>query len=154
MSAARVESSLKLFTVFATALALLLWGGPLKAQTPGQPSVEACKPGDFTVVGYPLEFGPKAGANFSVLIDERFEGEFLTTEKIWVPVIRKAVDKWNGISGSDWNFNIEGFGEADSEDGKTTVAACGFTFGCPGEPPEPRAEKFLREFQEQWLPRG
>ena len=50
---------------------------------------------------------------------------------------RKAVDKWNGISGSDWNFNIEGFGEADSEDGKTTIAACGFTFTCPGEVPEP-----------------
>ena len=74
-------------------------------------------------------------ANFPVLIDPRFEGEFLTTEEIWVPVIRKGVDKWNGISGSDWSFNIEGFGELDSEDGKTTIAACGFTFSCPGEPP-------------------
>ena len=128
MSDPRAEYSLKLRTIFAATLAFLLWGGPLRAQTPGQPPVQACKPGDFTVVGYPAEFGPKAGANFSVLIDERFEGEFLTTEDIWVPVIRQAVEKWNGIGGSDWNFNIEGFGESDFDDGKTTIAACGFIF--------------------------
>ena len=136
MSNARVEYSLKLLTVFALGFALLA-SNSLSAQTLGQPPVEACKPGDFTVVGYPFEFGPKAGANFPVLIDERFEGEFLTTEDIWVPVIRTGVDKWNGIAGSDWSFNIEGFGGADSDDGKTTIAACGFTFTCPGEVPEP-----------------
>ena len=127
MSNARVEYSLKLLTVFAVGLAWLATGS-LSAQTLGQPPVEACKPGDFTVVGYPFEFGPKAGANFPVLIDEKFEGEFLTTEKIWVPVINKAVDKWNGIGGSDWSFTIEGFGGADGGDGKTTIAACGFNF--------------------------
>ena len=136
MSNARVEYSLKLLTVFALGFALLA-SNSLSAQTLGQPPVEACKPGDFTVVGYPFEFGPKAGANFPVLIDERFEGEFLTTEKIWVPVIRTGVDKWNGISGSDWSFNIEGFGGADSDDGKTTIAPCGLSFACSGEVPEP-----------------
>ncbi len=89
------------------------------------------------MVGYPFEFGPKAGANSPVLIDPKFEGEFLTTEDIWVPVIRRGVDKFNGVSGSDWSFRIEGFGELDSTDGKTTIAACGFNFPCPGEPPEP-----------------
>ena len=136
MSNARVEYSLKLLTVFSVGLAWLATGS-LSAQTLGQPPVQACKPGDFTVVGYPSEFGPKAGANFPVLIDSKFEGEFLTTEKIWVPVIRTAVDKWNGIGGSDWSFTIEGFGGADGGDGKTTIAACGFTFTCPGEVPEP-----------------
>ena len=136
MSNARVEYSLKLLTVFAVGLAWLATGS-LSAQTLGQPPVEACKPGDFTVVGYPFEFGPKANANFPVLIDPKFEGEFLTTEDIGVPVIRKGVEKWNLIKGSDWSFNIEGFGELDGTDGKTTIAACGFNFSCPGEPPVP-----------------
>ena len=77
----------------------------LWAQTEGQPPVEACKPGDFTVVGYPDEFGPKADSNFRVLIDDKFDGQFLTSENIWVPVIEQTIKKWNGISGSTWRFD-------------------------------------------------
>ena len=111
----------------------------LWAQTEGQPPVEACKPGDFTVVGYPDEFGPKEDSNFRVLIDEKFNGQFLTTERIWVPVIQETIEKWNGISGSTWSFDTVGLtGKAPSdEDGETTIAACGFQFNCPEVPTLP-----------------
>ena len=109
----------------------------LRAQTEGRPPVEACKPGDFTVVGYPDEFGPKADSNFRVLIDEQFDGQFLTSERIWVPVIEQTIDKWNGISGSTWSFDTVGLTDKapSDEDGETTIAACGFQFGCVPEVP-------------------
>ena len=111
----------------------------LWAQTEGQPPVEACKPGDFTVVGYPDEFGPKEDSNFRVLIDEKLDGQFLTTDRIWVPVIQETIEKWNGISGSTWSFDTVGLtGKAPSdEDGETTIAACGFQFDCPEVPTLP-----------------
>ena len=122
---------LAVFTVASCSLAGLL------AQTQGQPPVEACKPGDFTVVGYPAEFGPKEDSNFRVLIDEKFNGQFLTTERIWVPVIQETIEKWNGISGSTWNFDTVGLTDKapDGEDGETTIAACGFQFDCPESVP-------------------
>ncbi len=109
----------------------------LWAQTQGQPPVEACKPGDFTVVGFPSEFGPKADSNFRVLIDEKFDGQFLTSERIWVPVINETIEKWNGISGSTWSFDTIGLTDKapDDEDGETTIAACGFQFDCPDSVP-------------------
>ena len=111
----------------------------LSAQTSGQPPPSACKPGDFVVLGSPNEFGPKKDSQFKVLIDQRFDGGFLTTETIWIPAIEQAVPKWNGIPGSTWNFEIEGTtgAQATDEDGKTTIAGCGFLFACPDEPPEP-----------------
>ena len=111
----------------------------LSAQVSGQPPASACKPGDFVVLGSPDEFGPKKDSQFKVLIDKRFDGGFLTTETIWIPAIEQVVPKWNGIPGSTWNFEIEGTTEAPAsdEDGKTTIAGCGFLFRCPDEPPEP-----------------
>ena len=111
----------------------------LSAQVSGQPPASACKPGDFVVLGSPNDFGPKKDSQFKVLIDKLFDGGFLTTETIWIPVIEQAVPKWNGIPGSTWNFEIEGVTEeqASREDGKTTIAGCGSLFTCPDEPPEP-----------------
>ena len=102
----------------------------LSAQVSGQPPASACKPGDFVVLGSPNDFGPKKDSQFKVLIDKLFDGGFLTTETIWIPVIEQAVPKWNGIPGSTWNFEIEGVTEeqASEEDGKTTIAGCGFLF--------------------------
>lgn len=122
--------------IAAAGMAALPWA-PLGAQIEGQPPVEACKPGDFTVIGFPDEFGPKADAGFRVLIDERFDGNFLTTNPIWVPAIEQAIESWNGIAGSTWSFERVGItaDDPDDEDGQTTVAACGFQFNCPGEPP-------------------
>ncbi len=115
----------------------------LSAQVSGQPPASACKPGDFVVLGSPDDFGAKKDSQFKVLIDQRFDGGFLTTETIWIPVIEQAVPKWNGIPGSTWSFEIEGVtGEqASEEDGKTTIAGCGFLFTCPDEPPEPPGGK-------------
>ena len=79
--------------IFAVVIAASCSVAGLWAQTLGQPPVEACKPGDFTVVGYPDEFGPKPDANFRVLIDEKFNGQFLTTDRIWVPVIQDTIRK-------------------------------------------------------------
>ena len=110
----------------------------LSAQVGGQPPASACKPGDFVVLGSPNDFGPKKDSQFKVLIDQRFDGGFLTKETIWIPVIEQAIPKWNGIPGSTWNFEIEGVTEeeASGEDGKTTIAGCGSLFTCPEEPPE------------------
>lgn len=119
---------------------LFLITAGLTAQTFGQPPVEACKPGDFTVIGYPDEFGPRQTPSFDVRIDKRFESEFLTRQGIWMPVINGAIEKWNNISGSKWRFNNIGVtaDEADPNDNKVTIAACGGLFGCPEEgPPEP-----------------
>ena len=110
----------------------------LSAQVSGQPPASACKPGEFAVLGSPDDFGPKKDSQFKVLVDQRFDGGFLTTETIWIPVIEQAVPKWNGTPGSTWSFEIEGVtgGQASGEDGKTTIAGCGFLFVCPDEPPE------------------
>ena len=123
--------------IFAVLTAVSCSLSGLWAQTQGQPPVEACKPGDFTVVGYPVEFGPKADSNFRVLIDEKFNGQFLTTERIWVPVIQQTIERWNGISGSTWRFDTEGLTDKapNDEDGETTIAACGFDFNCPDSVP-------------------
>ncbi len=109
----------------------------LNAQTEGQSPVEACKPGGFTVVNYPDEVGPVESSGFDVFIDERFQGEFQTQQRIWLPVILEAVEKWNGIPGSRWNFNVIGQTSepADFFDGKLTISACGGFFDCPGSPP-------------------
>ena len=123
--------------IFAVVIAASCSVAGLWAQTLGQPPVEACKPGDFTVVGYPDEFGPKPDSNFRVLIDEKFNGQFLTTDRIWVPVIQDTIEKWNGISGSTWSFDTIGLTDKapDDEDGETTIAACGFQFECPDSVP-------------------
>lgn len=119
---------------------LLMFTAALAAQTIGQPPVEACKPGDFTVIGYPDEFGPRQTPNFDVRIDKRFENEFLTRDGIWVPIINGAIEKWNNIGGSKWRFNNIGITDqdADPNDNKVTIAACGGIFECPEDgPPEP-----------------
>ena len=110
----------------------------VSAQVSGQPPASACKPGEFVVLGSPNDFGPKKDSQFKVLIDQRFDGGFLTKETIWIPVIEQAVPKWSSIPGSTWNFEIEGVtqGQASGEDGKTTIAGCGSLFTCPDEPPE------------------
>ncbi|MDA1236042.1 MAG: matrixin family metalloprotease [Acidobacteria bacterium] len=111
-----------------------------QAQILGQPPSEACKPGDFAVIGYPDEFGPKSSPNFDVLIDERFRGNFLTQNRTWFNEIVASVNKWNGISEATWNFRIAGVTPDDPSavDGKLTIAACGFEFGCPStRPPSP-----------------
>lgn len=119
---------------------LVLFAASLGAQTIGQPPVEACKPGDFTVVGYPDEFGPRATPSFDVLIDKRFEGAFLTRKDIWLPAINESIAKWNGVNGSKWQFNNLGLSdkEADPNDNRVTIASCGGVFDCPDQgPPEP-----------------
>ena len=125
--------------IFAVLIVASCSPSGLWAQTAGQPPVEACKPGDFTVVGYPNELGPKEDSNFRVLIDEKFNGQFLTTERIWVPVIQETIEKWNGISGSTWSFDTVGLTDKapNDEDGETTIAACGFEFNCPEVPTLP-----------------
>lgn len=121
---------------------LFLFAAALGAQTIGQPPVEACKPGDFTVIGYPDEFGPRQTPSFDVRVDRRFENSFLTTEDIWVPVINGAVEKWNNIGGSKWRFNNIGLtsDDADPNDNRVTISACGGLFSCPesGPPAPPR----------------
>jgi len=124
------------------AAALLAWSGfptPAVAQDPGQPPLEACKPGGgFTVIGYPDEFGPQIDGEFDVYIDQRFQGEFITTQRIWLPSILAAIQKWNGIGGSTWRFHDRGLSgdDADFFDGDVTISACGGVFSCPdGTPP-------------------
>jgi len=109
----------------------------LNAQTAGQPPTAACKPGGFTVVNYPDEVGPVEASGFDVFIDERFQGEFQTQARIWLPAILSGVEKWNGIPGSTWNFNVIGQTSepADFFDGKLTISACGGFFACPDQPP-------------------
>ena len=85
--------------VYAPLLAILA-SSPLYSQNPNQPPPQACKPGDFTVIGYPAEFGPQAEGKFQIAIDERFQGRFLTQGRIWLPSIEQAIDKWNGVPGS------------------------------------------------------
>lgn len=127
-------------TTFAGVAALLALAPPLQAQTPGQPPAEACKPGAFTVIDYPDEFGPKAGASFEVLIDDDFQGGFLTQERIWLPSIVDSIQRWNYIAGSKWLFHDRGLTSEDFSliDDKVTIAACGGLFPCPnGDPPLP-----------------
>lgn len=122
---------------FVLALALAA-GAP--AQSLDQPPVEACKPGGFTVIGYPDEFAPRAVPEFDVFIDKNFQGAFLTTERIWLEAINNTIFKWNLIPGSKWHFNNLGLTDKapDSNDNKVTIASCGYVFGCPdGSPPIP-----------------
>lgn len=111
----------------------------LQAQTPGQPPYEACKPGEFTVIAYPNELWPKRDARFRVLIDRRFQGEFLTPERVWMPSIESAIGRFNGIAGASWSFDVESLTRANATpfDGALTISACGYTFGCPGGLPTP-----------------
>lgn len=120
-------------------LALLIpaWS---QAQILGQPPLEACKPGDFAVIGYPDEFGPKTSPSFDVLIDERFQNNFLTRNRSWVNEIVASVNKWNNVSDTTWQFRVAGMTTQDPSavDGKLTIAACGADFGCPAtRPPAP-----------------
>jgi hypothetical protein len=46
---------------------LLLTPIGVSARTPDQPPYQACKPGDFTVIGYPDELWPKHDGRFRVL---------------------------------------------------------------------------------------
>ncbi len=133
-----IDRSWTLSPVRLLPLLAALAATPLFAQIGGQPPFEACKPGGFTVVGYPSEFGPKDTPYFDVLIDERFQkGLFLSGQKTWVNEIRDSVLKWNGVSGSQWQYRIAGLTAElpDPFDGRTTIAGCGFTFGCPDGPP-------------------
>lgn len=123
-------------------LLTIFFASPLlsEAQILGQPPVEACKPGNFSVIGYPDEFGPKSVPLFDVLIDERFQGNFLTADRSWANEIVRSVDKWNDVSDTTWKFRLAGFTAADpsSVDGRLTIAACGGGFGCPtSRPPSP-----------------
>ena len=123
------------------ALTLILAAGA-PAQSLDQPPVEACKPGGFTVIGYPDEFAPRADPQFDVFIDERFQGLFLTTDRIWLEAINNTIIKWNGIPGSKWKFNNLGLTSSDwsPDDNKVHIAACGGLFSCPdGTPPAPPA---------------
>ena len=107
------------------------------AQTAGQPPAEACKPGGFTVIGHPDEYGPKLEPHYAVSIHDGFEGGFLTRESLWVPSIETALDKWNAVAGTAWRFELEGLTAAppDPFDGRITVAPCGVLFDCPAGPP-------------------
>ena len=121
----------------AVSLGLILCAASLWAQSPGQPPVEACKPGDFTVIGFPNEFGPKLDGQFVVRTQDGFVDQFLTRESIWIPSIDSSIARWNGISGSTWFFDNRGITEefADFEDGEVTISPCGGFFACPPEPP-------------------
>jgi uncharacterized protein (TIGR03437 family) len=124
----------------------LFWTPTLLAQVAGEPPFQACKPGGFTIIGYPDEFGPQRGSRFPVVIDNKFQGQFLTTQRIWLPVIVGAIDKWNGVSGATWKFENQGLTQDEPMgiDGRVTIASCGFEFGCkemvpvpPQAPPDP-----------------
>ena len=124
-------------SIAAIGLVLALAAAPMWAQSAGQPPVEACKPGDFTVIGYPNEVGPKAGGRFIVNIEKGFRNGFLTTEDVWIPSINSSIERWNGIGGANWTFENRGLTDnlADFEDGEVTIAPCGGLFPCPGPPP-------------------
>jgi uncharacterized protein (TIGR03437 family) len=131
----------------ATLLGTLLLSTPcLHGQIAGEPPFEACKPGGFTIVGYPDEFGPQRNARFPVVIDNRFQGQFLTAQRIWLPAIVDAIEKWNNVPGATWRFDNQGLTQQDAMgiDGRVTIASCGFEFGCkdmvpvpPQAPPDP-----------------
>lgn len=131
----------------ATLLGAALLSTPtLLAQIAGEPPFAACKPGGFTIVGYPDEFGPQRGARFPIVIDNKFQGQFLTTQRIWLPVIGQAIEKWNSVSGATWQFDNQGLTQQEPMgiDGRVTIASCGFEFGCkdmvpvpPKAPPDP-----------------
>lgn len=131
----------------ATLLGFVLLSTPtLVAQTEDPPPFAACKPGGFTIIGYPDEFGPQRGARFPVVIDNRFQGRFLTAQRIWLPVIGQAIEKWNNVAGATWKFDNQGLTQQDPMgiDGRVTIASCGFEFGCkemvpvpPKAPPDP-----------------
>ncbi len=116
---------------------LLCLCATIVAQSPDQPPVEACKPGNFTVIGYPDEFGPLSSQSFRVKIDEGFQGEFQTRERIWLPAITAALDQWNAVSGSNFRFEFDGLTSdfPNPADGVLNILPCGVLFGCPDQPP-------------------
>ena len=118
----------------AIGLGLLLIATASSAQS----SVEACKPGGFSIIGLPNEIKPRAEGKLGVNFDERFDGRFLTTENVWIPSIDSGIERWNGISGADWTFENHGLsaGFAGFEDGLVTIASCGGLFACPDPLPE------------------
>ena len=133
------------------ALAALLLASAVQAQSPGQPPLDACKPGDFTVIGFPNELGPKADGKFIVHIDRGFDGGFLTVDPIWQPAIETAISRWNGIPGANWTFENRGFTDefASPFDGELTIMSCGVLFPCPigpppSLPPGPTPPDFIR----------
>jgi uncharacterized protein (TIGR03437 family) len=116
------------------------------AQIDGEPPFEACKPSGFTVVGYPDELGPLRGGRFPVVIDSRFQGQFLTSQRIWLPAIVQSIEKWNSVAGANFQFDNQGLTQQEPMgiDGRVTIASCGFEFGCkdmvpvpPQAPPDP-----------------
>ena len=119
------------------ATAILLLGSAAWAQSPGQPPTEACRPGDFTIIGRSDEFVPKADGQFVVHIDRGFDGGFLTTDPIWLPSIESAIGRWNGIAGANWTFENRGFTDefASPFDNELTISSCGVLFACPNGPP-------------------
>ena len=121
-------------SIAAIGLGLVLIAAPLPAQSP----VEACKPGSFTIIGFPNEIGPKAEDKLSVNIEDGFDGRFLTTESVWIPSIDRGIERWNGISGANWTFENHGLTSrfADFEDGQVTISSCGGPFACPDSLPE------------------
>lgn len=131
----------------ATLLSVALFAAPaLLAQIDGEPPFEACKPGGFTVIGYPDELGPLRGGRFPVVIDSKFQGQFLTSQRIWLPAIVQSIGKWNTVAGSSFRFDNQGLTEQEPMgiDGRVTIASCGFEFGCkemvpmpPQAPPDP-----------------
>ena len=131
----------------ATLLGVALFSpSALDAQIEGEPPFEACKPGGFTIIGYPDELGPLRGGRFPVVIDNKFQGQFLTTQRIWLPAIVESINKWNSVAGADWQFDNQGLTaqEPMGIDGRVTIASCGFEFGCkemvpvpPQAPPDP-----------------
>lgn len=135
-------------SIAAIGLVLTLAAAPMWAQSVGQPPVEACKPGNFTVIGYPNEVGPKAGGRFIVNIEKGFRNGFLTTEDIWLPSIDSSIERWNGISGANWTFENRGLTDefADFEDKEVTIAPCGGLFACPGPPPNRPATPPVPDF--------
>ena len=119
------------------ATAILLLNSAAWAQSPGQPPAEACKPGDFTIIGGADEFGPKTDGKFVVHIDRGFDGNFLTPDSIWLPSIESAIDRWNGIPGANWTYLNNGFTDefASPFDNELTISSCGVLFACPDGPP-------------------
>lgn len=126
-----LRKSIAVAAVFGSVCAAV--PGRVFAQTPGQPPIEACRPGGFTVVGFPDEFGGKADSTFDVWVDRKFDGAFLTTQKIWLPAIESALSTWNSVSGSTLRFSGPDLTDdpASPLDGRLTISPCGFEFICP-----------------------
>src|SRR5688572_15857165 len=71
----------------------------------------ACHAGGFTVIGSPArEILPKADSNFNVTLDaEYYQGNGFDE------ALRKAMEKWSTVTGSNWRFNFSGYSNAISD---------------------------------------